>query len=52
MAIIRDALLDAGFTGKLMEEMVMAWWVMSINQTSMPDLGELFKGLIDPGGDE
>jgi hypothetical protein len=52
MAIIRDTLTANGFQGRLLDDMVMAWWTMSINQTSLPDLGELFKGLIDPGGDE
>lgn len=46
-AILEAALRAAGFTDRLREEMILAWWKALIGSTLTPNLGEIIQAMLD-----
>ena len=45
-AICRDELVKSGFTGALLDKMVLAWWSTNIATAFAPDFGKLIEGML------
>ena len=51
-AICREELLNQGFNGSLLEQMLIAWWQSLITTSLTPNLSEIMQALLKPPEEE
>lgn len=49
-SILREELIAAGFTGPILDKMVLMWWHSLVTANSGPDLDKIMQMLINPEG--